>query len=567
MSADMRSQIEPADDLDNEVEPALDVTDDVRPEPVEIRGRAGAHGFVALVAGATAVAYAWRIGDGDAAGAWWAAVAVLGAVTAVNLGNWVGAGVPRMVADEHGIRVRHGRAWTGTPWSQVESVQIEPATRRLGDTVLAVQTVDGETQHVAYGTCASVSAEDLPRALADLRHAGENDPVVLTQPTPPAAPTGEPLPDAPAEQPSQSGAPDAGTDHDPPGTTARTRFTQPLRIATSVRRAARAQVHRDGPATVGSSALQHDAALLAEISELRRTEGRVGLVVESVSSATASSTERLGRREPVQAADGVAVDAAPVESYPTQPAPEPLIGPAITQARNQLRMGIDDLAERTRIRPHVIESIEVDDFVPCGGDFYARGHLRSLCRTLGIDPAPLLETYDREYAQAPVTARRVFEAELATGPQPSIRRVKGGSRWSALIAVVMVLAIVWALAGYLSSGTQEPTPAPPLTAGVEPAPSADPEQFAGLGAPVLNELRFTAAGGASKVVVRDADGGLAWRGTVRPGETEVVDVAGAAKVRVLDAGKVRVWVNGNKRGTLGEAGQTVRATLGRRSAG
>ncbi|CAN5331838.1 hypothetical protein BH24ACT12_BH24ACT12_26780 [soil metagenome] len=553
MSTDIRAEIEPADGLGDEVEPTLEIIDEVRPEPVEIRGRAGAHAFVALVAGATAVAYAWRIGDSDAAGAWWAVVAALGAVTALNLGSWVSAGVPRMVADEHGVRVRHGRLWTGTPWSQVESVQIEPATRRLGDIVLVVQRTDGDAQHVAYGTCASVSAADLPRALADLRHAGESSPVVLTQ-APPTAPTGEPVADAAVEQPSQSHAPDAGAEQGPPATVARSRLTQPLRMVTSARRAARAQVHRDGPATVGSSALQPQAALLPEVSELRRTEGRVGLVVESVTA-------------PVQEPERIAVDAAPVESYPTQPALEPLLGPVITQARNQLRIGIDDLAERTRIRPHVIESIEVDDFVPCGGDFYARGHLRSLCRTLGIDPAPLLETYDREYAQAPVTARRVFEAELATGPQPSIRRVNGGPRWSVLIAVVMVLAIVWILADYLSSGIEESTPAPPVTTGIEPAPSADPEQFAGLGAPVLNELRFSAEGGSSKIVVRDAEGGLVWRGTVRPGETEVVDVEGVATARILDAGNVRVQVNGNTRGTLGGAGMTVRATLGRRSAG
>ncbi|MDQ3629295.1 MAG: helix-turn-helix domain-containing protein [Actinomycetota bacterium] len=583
MSADMRSGIEPHDDADSEPESTPAVLDGAHQEPVEIRGRAGAHAFVALVAGVTAVAYAWRIGGGDAASAWWAVVAVLGAVTAVNLATWVGAGVPRMVADEHGVRVRHRRAWTGIPWSQVESVRVEPAGRRLGDAVLVVQPVDGEAEHVAYGTCATVSAEDLPRALAELRQASENSPVVLTQ-SPPAAvpdgepaPDGEPVPDAPPPQPSDAPAPDAAapdaaapgapvpdavSEREPRAVAAGARLSQPLRMVTTARRAARAQVHREGPATVGSSALQHDAALLPEISELRRTEGRVGLVIESVT--TASGTQRVA--EPTRPPQRTAVDAAPVEAYPTQPAAEPRIGPVITQARRQLRMGIDDLAERTRIRPHVIESIEVDDFVPCGGDFYARGHLRSLCRTLGIDATPLLETYDREYAQAPVAARRVFEAELATGPQPSIRRVNGGPRWSALIAVVMVLAIVWAVADYVSSRTEQSTPPPAATPSSQPAPSADPERFAGLGAPVMNELRFSAVGGPSRVVVRDAEGGLVWRGRLRRGETEVLDVAGAATARILDAGNVRVRVNGNGRGTLGEPGKTVRTTLGRRPA-
>ena len=55
-------------------------------------------------------------------------------------------------------------------------------------------------------------------------------------------------------------------------------------------------------------------------------------------------------------------------------------------------MSVDDLAERTRIRPHVIEAIEVDDFSSCGGDVYARGHLRALARVLGVDPEPIIAT-------------------------------------------------------------------------------------------------------------------------------------------------------------------------------
>ena len=90
----------------------------------------------------------------------------------------------------------------------------------------------------------------------------------------------------------------------------------------------------------------------------------------------------------------------------------------------------------------MIESIEVDDFEPCGGDFYARGHLRTLARVLGIDVTPLLASYDERYAHAPINPRRVFEAELATGANGSIRSTRGGPNWSVLVAVVMALVLV-----------------------------------------------------------------------------------------------------------------------------
>ncbi len=102
---------------------------------------------------------------------------------------------------------------------------------------------------------------------------------------------------------------------------------------------------------------------------------------------------------------------------------DPVVGPELKSARERLRLSVDQLAERTRIRPHVIEAIEIDDFAPCGGDFYARGHLRTLARVLGVDVAPLLATYDDRYADAPIDPRRVFEAELATRPaRPDPRR-------------------------------------------------------------------------------------------------------------------------------------------------
>ena len=72
-----------------------------------------------------------------------------------------------------------------------------------------------------------------------------------------------------------------------------------------------------------------------------------------------------------------------IDDLVVEPAVEPVIGPELAGPRHAARLTVDQLADRTRIRPHVIESIEMDDFVPCGGDFYARGHLRTLARVLG----------------------------------------------------------------------------------------------------------------------------------------------------------------------------------------
>ncbi|MBA2640167.1 MAG: helix-turn-helix domain-containing protein [Nocardioidaceae bacterium] len=161
----------------------------------------------------------------------------------------------------------------------------------------------------------------------------------------------------------------------------------------------------------------------------------------------------------------VAVEAGPaVEPDPDSAGPpqRAVVGSQLAGARQRLRLSIDDVADRTRIRPHVIDAIEVDDFSSCGGDVYARGHLRALARVLGVDGDPLVAQFDARYASAPVTARRVFEAELA-GPGRSLRPTSGGPRWSVLVFVVLVLVLVWAVARLL----------------VPPAPDGSPDQGEG----------------------------------------------------------------------------------------
>lgn len=548
-------------------EATRDVIDDtappVSPGAVEIRGRRGVHAVLALAAGTVAVAYTWRIGDGGSP-AWWALVAVLAVVAAVNLAAWLESRTPHLVADEHGVRVRTGRQWAGLRWTQIESVHVERPGGTVGDSVLVVvPTGDQAEVRVPHGAAARVSTPDLLGALTELRHEHDRLAVAATVVTEAQASRiaeamqSAGVPQTRASHIAKAAEAAEGPERAEPLPAPAPRRTSPLRVVATARRAVRAQVHRAGPATVGSSALKHEPSVLPEISELRRTEGKVGLVIETV---PAPRTSPVGVPDPVPA---TAVGAAPVEAYPTQPAPQPLIGPQITAARSSLRVSVDQLAERTRIRPHVIESIEVDDFVPCGGDFYARGHLRSLCRTLGIDSGPLLEIYDREYAQAPVAARRVFEAELATGPQAAIRSVSGGPRWSVLLGIVMVLAIVWGVAKIVTERTaDEPTGADVPSLPSVPGDQSGPTGLERVGAPQVSTVRVVAAE-RTKVELRKPNGRVVWQGTLSSGEAHSVDVDGRVTVSVNDDGAAALFVNGNRVGRLGESGGPAERTVGR----
>jgi cytoskeleton protein RodZ len=348
----------------------------------------------------------------------------------------------------------------------------------------------------------------------------------------------------------QADAPEPGTAEAGPAALA-----VPLRDA---RRGLRSEVTRDLPSTMLGAVPPEPGAGRPEGRELRRP-GSVNLVFESVDTGTVRPIAQLA--DPVEP--------LVIDDLAAEPAADPVIGPQLAAARTRTGLSVDELAERTRIRPHVIESIEVDDFAPCGGDFYARGHLRTLARVLGQDPVPLLEKFDNRYATAPINARRVFEAELATGMNGSIRSTVGGPNWALLVGLVLSLVLVWGVVRLFATETPNPddallpAPAPALngSAGVDQEfpQAAGAAEATGPRLPIT--LVATQAG--SRVVVRGGDGKVVYAGPMVIGERKTLKVDPPVRVRARNAGAIEVQVRGRDRGPVGELGTPGRRTFHR----
>jgi len=225
-----------------------------------------------------------------------------------------------------------------------------------------------------------------------------------------------------------------------------------------------------------------------------------------------------------------------------------VIGPELAAARERLRLSVDQLAERTRIRAHVIEAIEIDDFAPCGGDFYARGHLRTLARVLGVDVTPLLATYDDTYADAPIDPRRVFEAELASGRHGPIRGVKGGANWSVIVAAVMTVVLAWSIARLVMDSPASVDPSSPSLADGSAGLTSGGQQAS----PIPVEV--TAAGGGAHVVVRDGTGKVVFTGSLAFGQSKTFQVSPPVRIQTTD-GSLEVSVDGQDHGAIGKTGK------------
>ncbi len=70
------------------------------------------------------------------------------------------------------------------------------------------------------------------------------------------------------------------------------------------------------------------------------------------------------------------------------------IGASLVNARQQAGLTVAQVSQRTRIRETIIRAMESDEFLACGGDIYARGHIRSVSQVVGADSESLVAQYD-----------------------------------------------------------------------------------------------------------------------------------------------------------------------------
>ena len=502
-----------------------------------------------LTASAVAIAYLGRATQSGSV-LDWAFVAAMGLLGAYWLASLVDARTPLLVADAQGIRIRLGRSWRGLPWTAVHHVEHTPRRGPLRDGRLVVvphnlelieaeltgagkrhttvsRMLHGAPFAVPLGLSTRVvgAGEDLTLALGRVaRDAGQ---VVLVEPDEDAAVLEDavdlsPEPEPPVVEEALVASP----------TPAALRETGAAR---------RSEVRRD---FVETSPLPETA--VPEGREMHRP-GRVSMVEE---------TQSWGDRVRAIARPGEPVEPLVLDDFEVEPAEDPVIGPELAAARTRLGLSVDQLADRTRIRPHVIEAVEVDDFEPCGGDFYARGHLRTLARVLGVDVVPLLTSYDERYAHAPINPRRVFEAELATGANGSIRGTRGGPNWSVLVAVVMALVLCWSIARLVMDTPPELRGSTPVLNG-----SGGP-QGAG-NAPVADPVAVVitaATTGGARIVVRDASGEQVFKGNLAVGQSRELKVSPPVRVDSTD-GAVTVSLAGGAARTVGEAGVAGQGTF------
>ena len=222
------------------------------------------------------------------------------------------------------------------------------------------------------------------------------------------------------------------------------------------------------------------------------------------------------------------------------------IGETLADARRRAGLTITQVSQQTRIRESIIRDIEQGDFTACGGDFYARGHIRSIAGAVGTDPVPLISEYDADHGPVgPLRAADVFE------PSKPIKIRERRSPSMTMIVIVVLLAII----GYASyrlvsshtgksghpaaaaSVTTQPTVRSSPTVKASPTPSPTPSDLV---------IKVAAAEDCWILITRASNGSQLYMGVVSAGNSMTWTEKSAVQMVLGNPGGVVLTVNGRQ---------------------
>ena len=223
------------------------------------------------------------------------------------------------------------------------------------------------------------------------------------------------------------------------------------------------------------------------------------------------------------------------------------IGETLADARRQAGLTISQVSHLTRIRESIIRDIEQDDFSACGGDFYARGHIRSIAAAVGTDPVPLISAYDAEHgAPGPLRAADVFEPS-----RPVKIRDRRSPSLSLIVAVVLLAIIGFGTYRLVSHDSRtspkaKPVAAPTHTATASAKPSAHPSPTA---QPTDVVIQLSAVEDCWVLLTKSTDGSQIFMGVVPAGSSRTWTEKQSVNMRLGNPPGVVLTVDGKRQST------------------
>ena len=245
------------------------------------------------------------------------------------------------------------------------------------------------------------------------------------------------------------------------------------------------------------------------------------------------------------------------------------LGSVISASRNAAGMSVEKLAEETSIRPGLLREMEKDNFLNCGGETYARGHLRNIATKLKVDPDVFLSLYIEEQS---VVERKIQDLLTETNVMRSSKE-KSNISWKTLASISLSCIVIAGVAQVVISNSKTSTPvasksiASPTPSISTPTASASPTPSATIASTMTGAITVSlqAKDGKSWIFANDSTGHTLFSGQIFDGESRDIASDSPISIRIGNAGAIDLTVNGKKVGQIGAAGQVVNVTYDKNS--
>lgn len=233
------------------------------------------------------------------------------------------------------------------------------------------------------------------------------------------------------------------------------------------------------------------------------------------------------------------------------------LGAMIAKSRTDARLTVDDLSKLTNIPTTLLRDMENDNFAKCGGETYARGHLRNIAAKVAVDERIFLDLFESEVTAPAKPIREALNENNVTMPYQEPKRIS----WKILAAGSAAVLILFAGAQifFLSSDNE-----PALTVITTASPSATPSDEPSAAASTENNGGVTVEVSASRATTwlyaTNENGEVLFSGQVRTGASKTFTENSQVNLRVGNAGGVDILVNGKNVGSIGANGEVVNLT-------
>jgi cytoskeletal protein RodZ len=240
------------------------------------------------------------------------------------------------------------------------------------------------------------------------------------------------------------------------------------------------------------------------------------------------------------------------------------LGQVIRDARIAARLSIEELSESTSVRIGLLTEMENNNFVHCGGDTYARGHLRNIANKVGVDPNVFIKLYNEEHS---LESRAIGDL-LVENNVMQVPHEKKAISWKVpaaiSLSVLFLFGVIQIVTSNQSSDSQPvaaASAAPTAEAPVAPSPTATPAPAATVAASDGRvTLTLSAVRGNSYIDVI-VDGTRKVKGSLFQGDTKNFEGSRAISVYLSNPAGVDVTHDGELLPPLGGQNEEVRRTF------